>query len=145
MYIAQKPITFGGRSFLIGEEVPADLVDPKKVPQFIKQRILAEAPDFVEPMEGTVKFTIPVHAEEGDLPLELTNEELVSVTDVLQANAEEAAVIISSIVTEGPLILIHALDSRKGVRNEAKNRAGELWPDSGNEPETGEHEPTEGI
>lgn len=126
MYIAQKPVKFSGRDFLVGDEIPEELVDRTKVPQLIKQRIIAEATKEAEACVGVVKFAIPVRAAEGDLILELDNDALVSVTDVLQGTATEAESIISGITSMDALILIDACDHRKGVQNLAEERAASI-------------------
>ena len=140
MYIALKPINFGGQDFLINDIIPEEFVDPAKVKQLEKQRIIAvQGSDGFAPVaqEGQVRFTIPVHAEEGDAPLKLTQEELVSVTDVLQANTDEAGKIIATIEKSEPLILIDVLDSRKAVKKLVRERAAVLFPEP--EEKTGEN------
>lgn len=135
MYIAQKPVRFSGRDFLIGDEIPAELVDRTKVPQLIKQRIIAEAPKEAEHV-GVAKIAIPVRSAEGDLMLELDNDALVSVTDVLQGTSAEAETIISGITSMDALILIDACDHRKGVQQMAKDRAAVITEEAEGEEET---------
>lgn len=126
MYIAKKPCTFAGQDFLIGDPVPEELVLKSRVPNLIKTGVLEEVA--VEAQEGIVKNIIPVHAEEGDLLLEVTAEELVQVFDVLQATAEEAKTIIDGITSNDVLILLDVSDSRKAVKKLVKERASVLFP-----------------
>lgn len=126
MFIAKKPCSFAGRDFLIGDPIPEDLVLKSRVPNLIKTGVLEEVA--VEAQEGIVKFTVPVHAEEGDLMLELTNEELVQVFDVLQETSEAAGPLIDGITANDALILLDVADSRKAVKKLVKQRASVLFP-----------------
>ena len=126
MYIAKKPCSFAGRDFLIGDPVPEELVLKSRVPNLIKTGVLEEIT--VEAQEGVVKFTIPVHAVEGDLSLELNNEEMVQVFDVLQASVEDARIVIDGITSNDFLILLDVADSRKAVKKLVKDRANVLFP-----------------
>lgn len=46
-YICQKPSKFGDRKYLIGEEIPADLIDQARVPVLKKYGVIAsvDVPD----------------------------------------------------------------------------------------------------
>lgn len=131
---AKKPCSFCGNQFFIGEEIPAEYVlDPNGQEKAGVLTIVGS--DSGEDLDseftatvGQVKFTIPIHAEEGDMLLELTEEELVSVTDVLQESAEAAKAIIDTIESENALILLDVLDSRKGVKTLVRARANVLFP-----------------
>ena len=35
-FICQKPSRFCGRDFMIGEEIPAELIDPSRIPALLK-------------------------------------------------------------------------------------------------------------
>ena len=146
--IAKKPCSFGGKNFVIGEEIPSELVVNPKTQE--KLGVLTITPDdnpiLADCTEkiGQVHFSVPVHGGEEDFAVDVTNEELVLVTDVLQANAETAAEIISTIETEVPLILIDVLDGRKAVKKAVKERVDVLLPEVGKEPETAAQEVTEG-
>ena len=126
MYIAKKPCSFAGRDFLIGDPVPEELVLKSRVPNLIKTGVLEEIT--VEPQEGIVKFSIPVHAAEGDLMLDLTNEELIQVFDVFQTSAKEAESVIDGITSNDALILLDVTDNRKSVKELVKQRANVLFP-----------------
>ena len=146
--IAKKACSFGGKKFFIGEEIPCDLVlNPKNQ---ASMGVLAIVPDekateiFASPQEGVVKFTIPIRGDGEEFAVSVTNEELILVTDVLQATAEKAALTISTIETESPLILIDALDGRKAVKKAVKERVDVLIPDEEKEPEEAAQEATEG-
>jgi len=186
--IAQKPCSFGGRMFYIGEEVPEALVaDPVRQE---KLGVLAAVPDSagaeagaaggesqgsprtytqeqvdavlaravadalagkeaeyaaaaeadrrmmeeaasVLHAEGLERIPIDVGAagEDGQrTAVQASPEEIQQAFAILQMNAEEGAKAASGIRNENVLILIHAADSRKTVRNAAGEQADKLFP-----------------
>lgn len=129
-YIAKKVCSFAGQDFLIGNPIPDELINPGRVADLIKIGVITEVPDVqsVEAQEGQVKFKIDIHAEEGDLPLEFTNEELQQFFDVLQAKAEEAKALVAEITSENVLIMVDCLHPTKSVRSAVQERAAELFP-----------------
>lgn len=54
-------------------------------------------------------------------------EEIQQVFSIVQMNAEEGAKVIAGVTSENVLILLHAADSRKMVKNAAKERADRLF------------------
>lgn len=149
---ALKPCKFGGKSFKIGEEIPAELVmNPKAQAKMgvisvsdgeaVSQEELQECTAQV----GIVKFEVPVHAEEGDLVLQVTNEELTVFTDILQIGVkttedkQKISDIVQNIESMDLLIMLDALDGRKHVSEEAKARAEAL--NGANETAEGEQNP----
>ena len=132
---AKQPCSFNGRKFIIGEEIPTEYVlDPKAQE---RMGVLAIADDtqgsaattFVQPMDGAVTFSIPIHTEEGDIALNVTNEELTVFTDILQVGAvktedkQKISDMIQKIESEDLLIMLSALDGRKFVKDTAEERA----------------------
>ena len=130
MFIALKPCTFAGQTFLAGETIPDKLVHPNAVRRLKNQRILA-VPDeqkeavvvTAEKTETKPMFTVPILAEEGTLPVELPAEDLEVLFKVLQSNADEAGKLAAEQTNKDLLLCIHALDGRKTVKNVAKERA----------------------
>lgn len=127
---ARKPCSFAGKKFFIGDEIPAELVLNPQAQE--KRGILAivadgsvEAPaaghevvhDKVETM------AVVIRAEEGDMPLELTQAGLQAMVDVLTSKVEDAEPIIAAMTDGDALILLHLTDSRKSVKNAAEARA----------------------
>ena len=135
--IAKKPCSFEGHKFFIGDEIPTEFVaNPKSLEKMGVIAIAgnAEPIPFTDPQEyvtqvADVKFEILIHAEEGDLPLQVTNEELSVFTDILQIPVSKAedkqkvSDMIQNIVSEDLLIMLDALDGRKFVKDEAQERA----------------------
>lgn len=91
------------------------------------------------PLETVV---IPVGgAADGDngqfTAVPATAEEIQQVFSIMQLNAEEGSKAIADVRSENVLILLHAADSRKTVKEAAKKRAGSLFPDSDVSDESG--------
>lgn len=55
-------------------------------------------------------------------------EEIQQVFAIMQLTAEEGAKVIADVTDENVLILLHAADSRKTIKNAAKERADKLFP-----------------
>ena len=136
--IAKKPCSFEGHKFFIGDEIPTEYVEnPKSLEKMGVIAIAgnAEPIPFTDPQKyvipeiSEIKFEILIHAEEGDLPLQVTNEELTVFTDILQIPVSKAedkqkvSEMIQNIESEDLLIMLDALDGRKFVKDEAQERA----------------------
>ena len=110
---ANKPCNFGGRKFLIGEEIPVELVANPKA-------------------QEKMGIKIPIHSDNGDILLSVTNEELNVFTEIRQIGVnstedkQKLSALIQNIKSEDLLILLDALDGRKHVKEEAQVRAQEL-------------------
>lgn len=138
--IAQKPCSFGGRNFFVGEIIPEGMVLDPKAQEKMGVLVIASA-DSAEPVNGleeivtqvaNVKFEIKIHAKEGDLSVQVTNEELSVFTDILQTKTgkeeerQKISELIQKVESEDLLILIDALDGRKYVKELALERAQQL-------------------
>lgn len=124
MFIALKPCNFAGQAYLAGEIVPAEVVDTRAVGRLKKLRILAEADgEEQKATAGEQLFAVPILAEEGTLPVELPAKDLETLFMVLQKNANEAGDIVAEQTNKDLLLCIHALDSRKSIKNAAKELA----------------------
>lgn len=121
--IARQPCSFGGKKFYIGDEVPAELVLDAKAQE--KKHVLAIVEE--TKIEATIlpkpDITVAVRTKDGDMPVELTGEGLQAVFDVLNSTAEEAPAIIEEMEDGDALILLHATDKRKSVKDAAEARA----------------------
>lgn len=183
--IANKPCSFGGRQFYIGDEIPENLVadaraqdemgvitivnDTEMVPagesgtfytqeqveKMIaeavnnailemeqKQKELQEAAGVLQEegflSEGTV--IIPVKGgSDGDNEQQTavlaTPEEIQQVFSIMQMNATDGAEAIAGVKSENVLILLHAADTRKTIKDAAKKQADNIFSasDSPNE------------
>lgn len=136
-YVAIKPCRFAGQSFKIGENVPADLIQPGAAKRLVKMGIIAaqKTEDLEAATIGEEKIeegilvsdvSIIIHAEEGDIALNPAPEGMQAVFDVLTSNVSNAEPIIKDLTDEDALILLHASDSRKSVKELAWTRAQDL-------------------
>lgn len=147
--IAQKPCSFGGRNFFVGEIIPEGMVLDPKAQEKMGVLVIASA-DGAEPVYGleeivtqvaNVKFEIKIHAKEGDLSVQVTNEELSVFTDILQTGTGKAedkqklSEMIHKVGSEDLLILIDALDGRKYVKELALEKAQQLTEEPAEEEE----------
>lgn len=142
-FIAVKPCKFAGQRFRIGEEIPADVIQPGAAKNLIKMGVIAkrENVEFYETAElDTIEegirmpdAEIIIHAEEGDMPLNPTTEGLQAIFDVLTSNVSDAEPIIKEMTDGDALILLHLADSRKSIKELAETRAKAL-----NAPQEGE-------
>lgn len=97
--------------------------------------------------EGAVQ--IPVKGEsdgenEQVMVIPASPEEIQEFFSIVQLNAEEGARAIADVKSENVLILLHAADSRKTIKNAAKERADNLFSSKEDLNEsTGGNEPTD--
>ena len=134
--IAQKPCSFEGQKFFIGDEIPASLVAaPKTLEKMGVIAIAADGGISPQATEHTVKqglIEVIVHTVDGDITLKVTNAELSVFTDILQIGVNKAedkqkiSEMIQQIESEDLLIILDALDGRKFVKDEAQAKAQEL-------------------
>ena len=156
--IAKKPCSFEGHKFYIGDEIPTEYVANPKAQEKMGVISIASGDGVSVPLTdivskvGVVKFEILIHSEEGDLPLNVTNEELSIFTDILQTpvskteDKQKVSEMIQNIESEDLLIMLDALDGRKFIKEEAQERAKALSsndeePEGDNEEPEGESEP----
>ena len=146
-YVALKPCCFAGHRFRIGEIVPDEYVHPGNANNAIKMGLIATQDGTAAPAARTGEetethtvetMTVNIHAEEGDLPLNLTAEGLQAVVDVLTSKVEDAEPIVEAMTDGDALILLHLADYRKGIKTAAEARAKAL-----NDVEAEETEETE--
>lgn len=93
---------------------------------------------------GVVQVSVKISSD-GDngqfMTIPAQAEEIQQVFNIMQMNADEGARAIGDVKSENVLILVHAADSRKTVKNAAKEQADKLFsprdasntPGSGNE------------
>lgn len=139
IYVAQKPCSFAGIDFKIGEEVPEVLIAPGASKSLIGMGILAKKGTEI-PVTVNQPITITIHADEGDMDLEITNDALQSVFDVLLSTAAEAEPIVTQMTEGDALILLDLVDNRKSIKAMAEERAKTLSA----QPEDTEGEESEG-
>lgn len=160
--IAKKPCSYGGKKFFIGDEIPAEFVvniereeklgvisaanDEAGVPEQsgalysqeqvdeMIQSAVAELKPFDSDNAG---FTVTVKGEGGNVTaVSCSAEDVQSVVDVLQMNAEDGAKAVASVKSDSVLILLHALDTRATVKKAAQKQHDTLFSAEGNSNES---------
>lgn len=148
--IAKRPCSFGGKKFYVGDEVPRDLVlDPASqeklgILSVLRDREEEPAETFTreqaggmiaEAVAGLTGEIIPAEPyvdimirEDPARVVHAAPEEIRQVFAIMQANADEGVRMISEVTDENILILLHAADSRKTIKNAARERAEKLFP-----------------
>lgn len=128
--IAKKPCGFGGKMFYIGDEIPAEYVIDAKTQEKLGTLVIVsdDAGDPVPVVETPTQspvdtMTVLIRADEGDMPLDLTQEGLQAVVDVITDKASAAEKIIDQMTDGDALFLLYLTDSRKTVKELAENRA----------------------
>lgn len=160
--IAKKPCRYGGKKFFIGDEIPAELVvniereeklgvisianDEAGVPEQsgalysqeqvdeMIQSAVAELKPFDSDNAG---FTVTVKGEGDNVTaVSCSVEDIQSVVDVLQMNADDGAKAVASVQSDSVLILLHALDTRATVKKAAQKQHDTLFSADGNSNES---------
>lgn len=113
-YIARRPCSFGGKKYLIGEDVPADVVlDGKRQ---VALGTLAAVQD-----DKTSAILISL----GEEQFSLAPEELQRVFDILQAKSEDAVALLQEETRENVCRVIAVCDSCRAVKTAANRSKGE--------------------
>lgn len=149
--IARKPCSFGGQNFFIGDEVPDELVASPKTQEQLGILAIASGEVLHSKNDGAVSENMVMISvktgtdgeEAQNMSVPATSEDIQQVFSIMQLTAEEGVKEIANVTSENALILLHAADSRKTIKNAAKERADNLFSANGdfNEAGTG-NEPT---
>lgn len=143
-YVSLKAIKLSGREYLPGDTIEAEHILPKRKRALIAEGCIAEVADTVEMHTAElqevqtgeeVKFFIPVVCtDDGNaaqaMSVPLTEGELQHVFAIMQMNVEKATEEIEGVESENALIVLHAADSRKMVKQAAQKQAGKLMEEA---------------
>lgn len=113
-YIARKPCSFGGKKYLIGEDVPADVVLDGK-----RQVALGTLVAVQDDKTSTILISL------GEEQVSLAPEELQRIFDILQAKSEDAVALLQEETCENVCSIIAVCDSRRAVKSAANRSKGE--------------------
>ena len=81
--------------------------------------------------EGTIQIAVKGTADGQYTAVPAIPEEIQQVFSIMQLNAEDGARAIADVRSENVLILLHAADSRKTVKNAAKEQVDKLFSTEG--------------
>ena len=77
--------------------------------------------------EGAIPISVKGESDEQQTTVFATPEEIQQVFSIMQMTATEGAEVIAGVKSENILILLHGADSRKTVKNAAKEQADKLF------------------
>lgn len=133
-FVCKKPITLSGTRFSYGDIIPDGFVLPERALSLIRSNYIAAVENGISVNEvatpilpfqeamGDTLITIPIMAKEGILEATMSSQNVITVLTILQENTEEATKKISELEEMDALILLNAVDSRKGIQKAADER-----------------------
>lgn len=141
MYIAQKPCTFAGTEYNIGDTIPKDKVLPEAVTRLIKNGVIAEVGNAGPLLPASTSLEVPIVADEGAFVVKMTVDELVGAVHTIQKTEEEIVADIEEVENADVLIFIDVMTGKKeAIHEAAKARAeaisGPQEPEAPEIPET---------
>ena len=113
-YIARRPCCFGGKKYLIGDDVPADVVLDGK-----RQVALGTLAAVQDDKASAMLISL------GEEQVSLAPEELQRIFDILQAKSEDAVALLQEEACENVCGVIAVCDSRRAVKSAANRSKGE--------------------
>nr|WP_302665697.1 hypothetical protein [uncultured Agathobaculum sp.] len=113
-YIARRPCSFGGKKYLIGEDVPADVVLDGK-----RQVALGTLVAVQDDKTSAILISL------GEEQVSLAPEELQRIFDILQAKSEDAVALLQEEACENVCGVIAVCDNRRAVKSAANRSKGE--------------------
>lgn len=135
-YLCEKQLTAGGVIYRPGELIPDGVILPGRSGKLIGSGHLSEVNLKTKPgaSEGTVPISVK-SASDGEnaqiAVIPAKPEEIQQVFSILQMSAEDGSKAVLDIKSENVLILLHAADSRKTIKNAVKELADKRFPTEG--------------
>lgn len=80
--------------------------------------------------DGAVSISVKGESDEQQTAVPATPEEIQQVFSIMQMNATEGAEAIAGVKSENVLILLHAADTRKTIKDAAKKQADNIFSTS---------------
>ena len=138
-YLCKKQLIFGEKTYYPGDIIPDGVVFPERSIKLLRNKCIEEINGnamaelaATEPGAFENDVVIEIKGENGDImALPVKPEEVKQVFSILQLNAEEGTKAISEVKSENILILVHAADSRKTIKEAAKKQADNLFSNKG--------------
>lgn len=158
-YLCAKQLSFAGKTYYPGNIIPDGVILPERSLKLLRSKHISEISEGIaaeavaelretEPgaFKGTVQISVKGESDgenEQITAIPATPEEIQQVFSIMQLNAEDGAKAIAEVNAENVLILLHAADSRKTIKEAAKKQADNLFSTNGvlNESSKG-NEPT---
>lgn len=136
-FICKKPVTLSGHPFTYGEEVPDGHILPSRVLALIRSGYIVEVGDPAagdgkgreqpfQPCDGVAPIKLPIMTGTGVLEAVVEPQSIVIALTIMQKNVDEAGRDIAGIDDMDALLILDAVDSRKGIQKAAEERAVQL-------------------
>lgn len=139
-HIAQKPCSFAGKRYRVGEEIPDGVILPGAIKRLIQAGVIAESEagsllPASASLEEEQALTIPIIAEDRGGYITMTVEELLGAVEIAQMKEDDIIEAISKVKSEKQLILIDALSKSEAVYEAAETAARKLIAEAGEKEE----------
>lgn len=127
-YTALKPCCFAGKRFKVGENVPAELLQPGAEKNLVKMGVLANGIEATEKkvvkmsQKASELVSVQVKADGNVLTLQVTPKGLQDIFTVLTSTVGETEQVIAAMSDNDALILLHLSDTRKAIKEAAQAR-----------------------
>ncbi len=107
--------------------------EKKKADQLAEMRAYVAELREAEPgtYDGAIPISVKGESDEQQTAVPATPEEIQQVFSIMQMNATEGAEAIAGVKSENILILLHAADTRKTIKDAAKKQADNIFSISG--------------
>lgn len=135
-YVCIKQLTAGKKTYYPGDIIPDHVILPERSRKLIRNGYLSECNnDAIQmPIAESVHpsaaknpipmFPIKVYGEGGkEIESLLSLDEVRQIFSILQMSVEEGVKQIAKVKSENVLVLLHASDSRKTIKNAAREQA----------------------
>lgn len=132
-YIVLKPFYAKGERHRIGDMVDERCIDPCSAPRLMRCGYITEANGGTQgailPHSGEYtdsRITIPIMEEEGIVEATMDPQGIAKIFTIMQKNVEDASKDISGLEDPDALLILGAVDSRKGIQKAVAERNGQL-------------------
>lgn len=131
--VANKPCSFGGKKYYIGDEIPSDAVkDPEMqkkmgVVSIVRNEDFSGVSTDLVAQVGDVFFNVPIMKGEKSMDLPVSETQIAEAVKIMQMSQKDAVTHVRDHVGDNTvLIFLNACDSRMTVKKEAEAKAKNL-------------------
>ncbi len=132
-YICKNPISLGGKDYAVGDKIPDGIVLPRRAIALIRSNYIVEVTkentgshsDSNE-CSDLGHINIPIRTSNEILTATVSPQSVSMAFSILQLGADEAIITIAETSDDDALMLINAVERRKGVLNALKERHAKL-------------------
>lgn len=123
-YICNAMLRFSGKDYAIGEVIPDGVVVPKRARALIASGHLTELADARKKavlktdsnrFPDDILINIPINTDNGLISLNMSVQAVVSSLNIIQLTVDGASEAVKDVTDDDTLILLHAIERRKGV------------------------------